>query len=407
METEQTASHTSVQSDGIDLTDILCFLFEFRRQIVVGTCIAFVAGVITAFFILKPVFTATTIILPPQQDHTANNLLVGQLGALGGLGGATSAFGLKNPADMYVGILGSREIADHIVSRFHLMDVYRKKMRLDARKMLRSNSDFEAAKDGLIYINVKDHDPQRAAALANAYVDELHDANTRLAISQASQRRLFYDNRLAEEKKALVAAEDDLKQTQERTGLVQLSGQAEMTIRNIASIQAQIAAREVELSRVRTYATDENPEAERLREEIATERAQLARLQDSEPSPTPGNTQVPAAKVPAIGLDYLRKLREERTHEELYVLMTKQREMASLEEAKSAPVIQVVDHAEVPERKSGPVRTLIVLSCTIAGFVLTCCGVIARNLLRKAIGNDLRSRLAAIRLKNTQKLQTS
>ena len=371
------------KDEGFDLRAILVFLLAFRRQIAIGTGASLLAGILTAV-LLKPVFTASTVILPPQQGQSASALLTSEVSSLASLG-ASSALSLKSPNDMYVGILGSREIADHLIDRFQLMNVYHKKTHLDARKELRRNTDFDAAKDGLIYINVEDHDPQRAAALANAYVEELHQANSRLAISQAAQRRLFYDDKLAEEKKVLDAAEEDLKQTQERNGLVQLSGQAEITIRSIASMQAEIASREVELGTIRTYATEENPAVTRLQQEIAALRSQLSKMENSEVSQSPGNTQVPAARVPEVGLEYLRKLREARFHESLYELMAKQRGIASLEEADSAPVIQVVDHAEPPERKSGPSRLLVVLAFTLGGFVLTFLVTVAMHSIRNAI----------------------
>jgi tyrosine-protein kinase Etk/Wzc len=366
------SSNAPEEVEGIDILDLILALLQAKGRIAACTAVFIAAGLGLSLY-LKPVFTATAVIMPPQQEQSSSSALMGQLGALGGLGAgaAASSLGLKNPADMYVGILQSRVIADTLIDRFHLKEEYRQKLRMGARSVLRGNSEFEAAKDGLIYIRVKDHDPKQAAALANAYVDELHSMNSRLAIGQAAQRRLFYDQQLASEKKALAAAEDDLKQTEEKTGLIQLSGQAEMTIRNIADARAQIASREVQLGVARTYATEQNPDVTRLQQEIAALKSQLSILEDAQQRIVPGDVQIPGGRVAAAGLEYMRKLREVRYNESLFELLAKQREAASIDEAKSAPVIQVVDPAEAPELKSGPSRVLIILGLGFLGFLLS------------------------------------
>lgn len=370
-------SDTSSLDEGIGILDLLLALLRAKRSILLCTFLSLAVGLVIAL-LAKPVFTATAVIMPPQQEQSATSALLGQLGSMGTLS-AASGLGLKNPADMYVGILQSRTIADSLIDRFHLQAVYRQKLRMGARTELRDNTEFEAAKDGLIYIRVKDHDPVEAAGLANAYVEALHTMNSALAIGQASQRRLFYDQQLADERKALAFAEDDLKQTQEKTGLIQLNGQTEMTIRNIATARAEIASREVELGVARTFATDQNPEIIRLQQEIASLNKQLGMLEDAQQRMVPGDLQVPSGRVPEAGLAYLRKLREVRYHESLFELLSKQREAASLDEAKSAPLIQVVDPAEAPERKSGPSRGLIVLGCGFAGLLLSSLWALAKS----------------------------
>lgn len=376
---ESGASSSANDAEGIDILDLLMSMLRAKRMIALWTGVFFMIGIGIAM-LLKPVFTATTVIMTPQEEQSASGSMLGQLGALGSLG-AASALGMKSPADMYVGILGSRVIADDLIVRFHLNFVYGQKMRVGAEDVLRKNSEFEAAKDGLIYIRVKDFDPNRAADLANAYVEELHNTNSRLAIGQAAQRRLFYDMHLDEEKKSLAIAEDDLKQTEEKSGVIQLSGQADMTIRSIASLRAQIASSEVELGVTRTFATEQNPDVIRLQQEIASLKNHLTALESSEQRQVPGDVEVQAGKIPSVGLEYMRKLREVRYHESLYELLAKQREAASLDEAKSAPVIQVVDPATVPERKSGPSRTFIAVGFALLGFVLSATWAVLSDIL--------------------------
>ncbi len=375
-----TANHTSaIESEigptesvagdaGIDFLDLAIVLVHDRRRIAVITVAAFLLGALISL-ILKPDFTASAIIMPPQQQQSSASAMMGQLGAL--LGGG-SGLSLKNPGEMYVGFLQSRTIADRIIAKFNLMSVYQTKRMYDTRQALAKHAGFEAAKDGLIHISVTDHSPQRASDIANAYVDELYTMNSTLAISEAAQRRVFFDQQLKEEKTALATAESDLKTTQERTGLIQLSGQAESIIRSIAELQAQISSREVQLEAMRTFATDQNPDVTMLQQEITGFRQQLAKLQDDQQRLAPGDTQVPAGRVPAEALEYAQKLREVKYHETLFDLLSRQYEAARIDEAKSAPIIQVVDRAVPPDKKSGPHRLLLVLGLSAVGFLIAC-----------------------------------
>jgi uncharacterized protein involved in exopolysaccharide biosynthesis len=357
--------------------DILLVLARDRRRIIAVTLIALLVGALIAF-VMKPNFTAEAIILPPQTPQSSASLLAGQLGALGALGGGGVSSLLKNPADMYIGILQSRTIADRIIAKFQLQPLWKLKKSEDTRKKLAKQATFEVAKNGLISISVEDHDPQRASDLANAFVDELYSMNSRLAITEASQRRLFFDQQLAEEKSALAAAEDDLRKTQEKTGLITVSGQAEMAIRTIAQTQAQISIRLVELQAMRAYATEENPGVYTLEREINALRQQLRKQQDDQKKMAPGDTQIPAGKVPEGSLEYARKLREVRYHTTLFELLSRQYEAARIDEAKSAPIIQVVDRAVPPDRKSGPSRLLLMIGSAVLGFCCACLWVYMR-----------------------------
>jgi uncharacterized protein involved in exopolysaccharide biosynthesis len=361
--------------------DILLVLARDRRRIIAVTLIALLVGTLIGFLI-KPSFTAVAIILPPQAPQSAASVLAGQLGALGALGGGAGSL-LKNPADMYVGILQSRTIADHIIAKFHLQSLWKLKKSDDTRKKLDKQAIFEVAKNGLISISVKDHDPQRASDLANAFVDELYYMNSKLAITEASQRRLFFDQQLAEEKSALAAAEDDLRKTQEKTGLITVSGQAEMAIRSIAQTQAQISSRLVELQAMRAYATDRNPDVDTIQREIDALRQQLSKQQDDQKKMAPGDTQIPAGKVPGGSLEYARKLREVKYHDSLFGLLSRQYEAARIDEAKSAPIIQVVDRAVPPDRKSGPPRLLLMIGSAVLGFCCACLWVYLRAALAR------------------------
>jgi len=235
----------------------------------------------------------------------------------------------------------------------------------------------------LIEINVKDHDPRRASDLANGLVSELYHLTSTLAITEAAQRRLFFYQQMQDEEKALAAAEEDLKKTQEKTGLIQLGDQAAEIIRNVANLRAQIVSREVELQATRTYATDQNPVVTRLQQEIDALQQQLTTLENNQRKIQPGNIQVPTAQVPEAGLEYANKLREVTFHTALLTLLSKEYEAARIDEAKSAPLIQVVDHAVPPDKKSGPPRLLLTLAAGFVGFIGACFWAFARNTMRR------------------------
>jgi tyrosine-protein kinase Etk/Wzc len=375
--TAQDKVAVSMEEDGIDLFDLLIVLSEARKKIAVIVLISMILGAIISFLI-KPTFTASALILPPQQGQSLSSMM-GQLGSLISLSGAA----MKTPADMYVGILESRTIADHLIERFHLRNSYKSKKIEDTRTRLKSNTRFLATKDGLIHITVDDGDPNRASEMANAYVDELYKMNSHLAITEAAQRRLFFDEELADEKNALTAAENDLRLSEEKTGVIQLPGQAESIIRGIAELRAEIASREVQIQSIRTFATDQNPDAIRAQGEINSLRDQLAQLEKDPRNPQPGATGLLAGRVPSISLEYARKLREVKYHESLFELLSKQYEAARIDEAKAAPVVQVVDRAVPPERKSGPHRTIVTLGFGFVGFCLVCIWVVIAKVFRR------------------------
>jgi uncharacterized protein involved in exopolysaccharide biosynthesis len=226
----------------------------------------------------------------------------------------------------------------------------------------------------MIRISVEDRDPRRAAALANAFVSELSKQNNRLAITESGQRRLFFEREVEAEKNALAAAESALKETQERTGVFEVSNQAQVVIGSIARFRAEIAMQEVSLQRLKMGATPENPEVARQQTELSALRTELSKLEAGDTRQRSGDPIVPLANVPRAGLEYLRALRELKYHDMLFEVLSKQYEAAKIDEAKEAPVIQVVDPAIPPEKKSGPPRALITILGTVfsamAGAIL-------------------------------------
>lgn len=380
---------------GIDLIELLLILSRKKAAILKFTLAAAVVAAIVSL-LLPRMYTATSTILPPQQSQSALTAMLGQLSTVAGLN--ESDLGLKNPADLFIAMLNSRTIADRLISRFDLRKVYWVKRYQDARKKLESRSYIIAEREGLISVSVADRDPQRAADLANGYVEELHAMNSYLAVSEAAQRRIFYQQKLDAEREELALSELALKKAQEKSGLLQPDAQARAIIQSAADMRAQVALHEVQVQAMRTYATPGNPDLRRAEEELAGLRAELAKLERNTGEIGNGNTELPTRQLPQAELEYIRRARDLKYHEALYDFLSKQLEAARLDEAKDAVVVQVVDRAVVPERKSSPHRILIVLMTAIAAFIVSCVGVLLAEIVRRKQQDPQdRERLALLR----------
>lgn len=353
---------------GIAFVDILIILASRKKSIVF---ITFVVTVVVAglSLLLPNKYTGRTQVLPPQSQSNSSALL-GQLGSLGAVAGASMS--LKNPNDMYVGIFNSRTISDNLIKRFDLQRVYGRKTLTDTRRDLAKSTFITSEKSGIIVVDVSDVDPKLAADLANGYVAELQKLTQVLAITEASQRRMFFENQLQRAKKDLSNAEVSLKSLQERTGVIQLSDQATSIIKSIAELRAAIAAKEVELGALRTFATRENSEYIRTENVIAGLKKQLMKLETGANTGN-GDISVATNQVPRVGLEYIRQMRDVKYYETVFDLLAKQFELAKIDESKNSSTIQILDVAVVPEKKSGPARMFFVLGAFLATLFLTMC----------------------------------
>lgn len=359
---------TCEDSSEFHLLDLLIVLAR-NKTIVIGMPIAAGAVAMAISLMMVPVFTSTAKIMPPQQQ--GSGLASTMLGQLGGLASAAGSIaGLKNPNDLYVGMLESRTVADNLISRFHLKERYESKTMDEARSALDGATDINnGKKDGMISISVSDEDPKFAAELTNAYVDELTKLTQNMAVSDASVRRLFFEKQLKDAKDQLADAEVALRRTQEKTGMIQPEGQVQAIISSIAQLKATIASKEVELKAMRTFATAQNPELLRTQEELHALKAQLDKLEKNQPTKE-GDFMVSSGKLPEVGVEYVRSLREVKYHEALFEMLAKQYELARIDEAKDSSVIQLLDKAIPAERKSKPKRALITMAGFAAGGVL-------------------------------------
>jgi tyrosine-protein kinase Etk/Wzc len=364
---------------------LLALLAGERRLIGGGTLLI---AILTAIVVLviPANYTATAVILVPQPSGPASALM----GALGG-GASVAALSatdgqFANPSDTYLGVLASRTVADDLIAQFDLEKVYHQRTQYATRKALKHNTRLEAARGWMVRISVEDHDARRAAAIANAYVDALWRVNRRLALTTGSQRRLFFEQQVEAERKPLADAEDAFREIQQKTGVIELAGQEELTLRSIAQIRAEIQSRELEVQMLRTTATEQNSDVQRLESEIAGLKTQL---KQAEGSATDADDEmfVPAEKLPQAGLEYVRRARDLKYHEALFEMLSRQYEQARVDEAKDPALIQVVDPAVPPDKRSWPPRTLLVLLAAAgSAFLLT--GVVLARVQWQGMGEE-------------------
>jgi uncharacterized protein involved in exopolysaccharide biosynthesis len=383
------------EEDEISLLDLLIVVAKHKIMIL-GVTLGAAAVSLVVSLLLPNVYTGAAKVLPPQQNQSAATMLLGQLGGLAGLAG--SSVGLKNPSDLYVGMLKSRTVADNVIARFDLQELYGMQTMVETRKMIADNTYIAAGKDGLITVEFEDKDPTRAAAVANAYVEELDKLSQSLAVTEAAQRRLFFERQLKQAKEDLSNAEQALKVTQEKTGLIKLDDQGRAIIEAVAALRGQIAAKEVELSAMRTFTTENNPDYVRVGQQLAGLRAELTKLERSHLAGG-GDILLPSGKIPEAGLEYVRRLRDVKYNETIFEVLARQFEAAKIDEAKEATIVQVVDKAVVPDRKSKPKRLVIVILATlIAGFVALLWAFVREARDRAALDPNGAARLAALRL---------
>jgi len=356
----------------VSFLDLALVLAENLRILILVPVVAGLAA-LGISFLIPPTYTATSRILPPGQQQSTSAVLAAQLGSLAGLVG--SAAGIKNPADQYVALLKSRSVYDAIIQRFNLRELYNERYIEDTRKELEKRTKVSAGvKDGIISIDVDDHDPKRAADMANAFVEELRNLSNTLAISEAAQRRLFFETQLRQTKDNLTKSELALR----GSGISEaaLKTMPQSAVEALARLKAQITAQEIKLASMRMFMTDSNPQFRLAIQELVALRTELSKAEQSDTVKAAGN-----------GAEYIAKYRDFKYHETLFDLMAKQYEMARLDEAREGSIIQVVDAAIPPERKSGPKRALIAALATVAGLIAVLFAVLLRQALRNA-GNN-------------------
>ena len=372
--TESATAQSSGVTKTFDLTLIVQMLWSHWPVIVRGT----VAGGVVLFllsFLIRNTYQASTLVLPPDTQGYGMSSLAGA--SASAATGALAAFSLKNPTDLYVGIITSPGVENSVIRTFNLQSVYKRSKLSLARKEFESNAQIEGdAKSGLISISFIDHDPQRAADVANGIVKAFDSESSHMAISNAQRRRSFFDQQVAETKENLAKAEDALRVSKNQTGLVEPEGDARAMIGYESQLRAEVAAKTMELQSLRVYRSDESPEVQTTQRELQSLESQakdLGSKTSDDAAFASRTTQTEAS------LQYMRTARDVKYNEALLELLLKNLELARLDEAREGNVLQVIDTATTPDSKYGPHRSFFLICGLLLGALISCAWVLLRT----------------------------
>jgi len=356
---------TQPVDETISFLDYLIILLKRKRLILL---ITFVCAATTVVISLRmpEIYKAEAKILRPSAKNTGmTSQLLSQFG--GAASAAASIFGLSSPNALYLELIRSRAVMTSIVEKFDLVKRYGVETIVDARKILSASIVVRSnTRSGIITIAVNDTDPEMAADIANALVGALKELTKKLAITEAAQRRAFFGEQLRDAEESLIASEEEMEKFKMETGALKIDDQAKAIISAIANIKAKIAEKEVQLKVMRTYSTSSNPDLQKVEETLKGLRAELEKLETGH-----GKNYDPlmsTERMPEVGTQYVRKLREFKFSETVYNFFLKQYEAARLDEARDAVMIQVLEEAIPPEKRSTPKRTRMVVISTIGGF---------------------------------------
>ncbi len=348
--------------DGVSLSELVS-MAQARWKLIAAITVATGAVAYGVASLVPNWYTATTVILPPQQQQSAAASAISQLGALAGLAGGLAS--VKSPADQYVALMQSNTVSDRIIDQFKLTTVYDKEFRQDTRKKLRDNVRIAVGKkDGLLTVEVDDRDPARAAAMANAYVEELRQMTNALAVSEAQQRRMFFELQLTHTRERLAKAQATLEESGISQGALKVEPKS--AAESYARLRAQATAAEVRLQTLRRMLAENTPEVMQQQATLNALREQVTRAERQDDS--------------RGGSDYIDKYREFKYQEALFEIFVKQYELAKVDESREGALIQVVDPAQAPERRSGPKRGSIAAGAAFVALIAAFAFAVAAGL---------------------------
>jgi uncharacterized protein involved in exopolysaccharide biosynthesis len=361
MNDSQSVMVENPSASALGLLDLVIILAKRKKQVLGMPLI--VAALSAAIALAVPDrFRASATLLPPQQQQPSAAALLSQLGGAAGMAGVSA---LKNPNDLYVGMLKSRTVADKLIKQFNLKEVYDTESPEKARKLLDEQTVIGPSKEGLIKIEVEGKDPKLVAPLANAYVKELLNLMRDLSVTEAGQRRLFFEQQLERSKNNLTAAEISLKRALDERGVISVDAESHAVVETAARLKAQISAKEIQISSMRAFVTENNPDFKRANEEMVSLRTELSKLENGRGKPSVDRNPSEA------GLANIKLLRDVSYHKMLFELLAKQYEAARLDEAKEPSIIQILDSAIEPEKKFRPRRALIVITTFVLSLIFS------------------------------------
>jgi uncharacterized protein involved in exopolysaccharide biosynthesis len=359
------------ENEGTSLGEQIGILTERWRLLLAAPLGAGVMALCLSYLI-PPSYTARTVFLPPQQPQSAAASALASLGALSGLAGG--ALNVKTAADQYLALMQSVNVQDRLVDRFKLMDEYEAKYRFQARQTLSQSTRISLGKkDGLITVEVDAKSPQLAADMANQHVTELRRLTGELALTEAQQRRKFFEVELKRSREQLTQAQQVLQQSGFNPGA--LKAEPKAAAESYARIKAEAIAAEVKLQTLRRMLADTAPEVQQQQTLLGALRTQMGKLEVSEQAGSEGGSKA--------GAGYISRYRDYKYQESLFELFSRQYEAARLDESREGGLIQVVDVATPPEYKSKPKRTQIAAGTSVAIFLILAAGLLGRHYRRR------------------------
>jgi uncharacterized protein involved in exopolysaccharide biosynthesis len=353
--TQPATGHTRHSlADEIEINLVLVVTRILRGYKIILACgLAGLALSVTVALLMKKSYTAEAVFLPPAESSQAASL-----------------FSRQDPSDLYLGMLASRSVATSVIDQVHLKDVFHVKLYTQAEAGLRGATKLSVSKNTLISIAVTTYDPKLSTDIANAYLDALYKLNGSMSASASRYRREFYEQQLVEERDKLAQAEADMQAVQEKTGLILPESEAAAGLSATARTESALQDAQTRLSTLLLSSTEQNPQVQQLRTQIAELEAQI-RHQQTGANGAPGTGIPSGARLPGLMLDYVRTNRELRERETLYDSLMQQYQKARLASLDPGPQLEVVDRAILPEGKSGPPRTTIVIVSTFLSVAVS------------------------------------
>jgi uncharacterized protein involved in exopolysaccharide biosynthesis len=403
--------HTSVPRHGAQPNWVTnaTLLWEHRRLLARITVIALIASALIAFLIPKR-YESVARLMPPDQPSSGAAMLAAIAGrSLGGLGSfgnlAGSLLGGRTSGALFVDLLRSRTISDQLIDRFDLQNTYHKRFRIDTVKYLaRHTTIVEDKKSGVITLTFADTDPQRARAIAQAYLDGLNSIVTRSNTSSARREREFIEKRLVNVQTELQDAEKALSGFSSVHTMLDVKEQTRAMVDAAAKLQAELIVGQSELDSLNQIYGPENVRVRAVQARIASLHRELTKLSgssavvsedtDTNSSQDDGSLYPSLRQLPRLAVPYTDLYRRVRIQETVFELLSQQYEMARIQEAKDTPVVSVVDPPMVAEKKSFPPRLLVILLLTVLSVVIASVFILARHSWQQVDATDPRRILA-------------
>lgn len=390
-EVQELSQHT-------DAVDWLRLLWEKRRPIGRVTLWGLVLATIIAFVIPKR-FESTTRLMPPDSQSGSGMAMIAALAGKGSLGLgslASDLLGMKSSGALFIDILRSRTVEDRLIDRFDLRKVYRDAYRQDARRDLAKYTDIsEDHKSGVITITVTDRDPGRAAQLAEAYVEELDRLVAEVSTSSARRERIFIEQRLQAVKQDLDNASRQFSQYSSQNTTIDITAQAKATVEAAARLEGELIAAQSELEGLEQIYSRNHVRVRSLQARVDELRSQLHKMggDTSDPASESGQEFPSIRQLPLLGVKWAELYRATKIQETVYELLTQQYELAKIEEAREIPVVKMLDHANVPEKKSFPHRLQLMIMGMLVAFTASAVWILGTALWQQMDPSDPRKQL--------------